>query len=128
MKEIKTFEFKGIVKKCICDYSNFKAYAVEIDETKYPDIKLNKYQNVSVIGDFQSLIIDVEYRFKAIEEETKYGISYKAFIAERKIPTTIQEKEKFLKEIITKKQANTILAIYPDIVDKVMNNDLDDID
>ena len=123
MKEIKTFEFKGIVKKCICDYSNFKAYAVEIDETKYPDIKLNKYQNVSVIGDFQSLIIDVEYRFKAIEEETKYGISYKAFIAERKIPTTIQEKEKFLKEI-----ANTILAIYPDIVDKVMNNDLDDID
>ena len=90
--------FKGIVKKCICDYSNFKAYAVEVDETKYPDIKLNKYQNVSVIGDFQSLIIDVEYRFKAIEEETKYGISYKAFIAERKIPTTIQEKEKFLKE------------------------------
>lgn len=128
MKEIKTFEFKGIVKKCICDYSNFKAYAVEVDETKYPDIKLNKYQNVSVIGDFQSLIIDVEYRFKAIEEETKYGISYKAFIAERKIPTTIQEKEKFLKEIITKKQADTILAIYPDIVDKVMNNDLDDID
>lgn len=128
MKEIKTFEFKGIVKKCICDYSNFKAYAVEVDETKYPDIKLNKYQNVSVIGDFQPLIIDVEYRFKAIEEETKYGISYKAFIAERKIPTTIQEKEKFLKEIITKKQANTILAIYPDIVDKVMNNDLDDID
>lgn len=128
LKEIKTFEFKGIVKKCICDYSNFKAYAVEVDETKYPDIKLNKYQNVSVIGDFQPLIIDVEYRFKAIEEETKYGISYKAFIAERKIPTTIQEKEKFLKEIITKKQANTILAIYPDIVDKVMNNDLDDID
>lgn len=128
LKEIKTFEFKGIVKKCICDYSNFKAYAVEIDETKYPDIKLNKYQNVSVIGDFQPLIIDVEYRFKTIEEETKYGISYKAFIAERKIPTTIQEKEKFLKEIITKKQADTILAIYPDIVDKVMNNDLDDID
>lgn len=128
LKEIKTFEFKGIVKKCICDYSNFKAYAVEVDETKYPDIKLNKYRNVSVVGDFQPLIIDVEYRFKTIEEETKYGISYKAFIAERKIPTTIQEKEKFLKEIITKKQANTILAIYPDIVDKVMNNDLDDID
>lgn len=128
MKEIKTFEFKGIVKKCICDYSNFKAYAVEVDKTKYPDIKLNKYQNVSVIGDFQSLIIDVTYKFKAIEEETKYGISYKAFIAEREVPTTIQEKEKFLKEIISKKQADTLLAIYPNIVDKVMNNDLDDID
>ena len=128
MKEIKTFEFKGIVKKCVCDYPNFKAYAIDVDSVKYPDIKLNKYQNVSVIGDFQPLIIDITYKFKAIEEETKYGISYKAFIAEREVPTTIQEKEKFLKEIISKKQANTLLAIYPNIVDKVMNNDLDDID
>lgn len=128
MKEIKTFEFKGIVKKCVCDYPNFKAYAIDVDNMKYPDIKLNKYQNVSVIGDFQPLIIDVTYKFKAIEEETKYGISYKAFIAEREVPTTIQEKEKFLKEIISKKQADTLLAIYPNIVDKVMNNDLDDID
>ena len=97
MKEIKTFEFKGIVKKCVCDYPNFKAYAIDVDNMKYPDIKLNKYQNVSVIGDFQPLIIDVTYKFKAIEEETKYGISYKAFIAEREVPTTIQEKRKILK-------------------------------
>ena len=44
MKEIKTFEFKGIVKKCVCDYPNFKAYAIDVDNMKYPDIKLNKYQ------------------------------------------------------------------------------------
>ena len=111
LKEIKTFEFKGIVKKCICDYSNFKAYAVEIDETKYPDIKLNKYQNVSVIGDFQSLIIDVEYRFKAIEEETKYGISKRSFPAlDIKNLTVEQAGEIYYKNYYLSCRADTIVS------------------
>ena len=34
----------------------------------------------------------------------------------------------FLEEILTLKQTNTLYEIYPDIVDRVMNDRLEDID
>lgn len=46
----------------------------------------------------------------------------------REKPTTLDATKNFLYEILTPNQADTLLAVYPDIVDRVIHNRLDDID
>ncbi|NFO98312.1 exodeoxyribonuclease V subunit alpha [Clostridium botulinum] len=117
-------EFKGVIDRLIGSYNNnFKIYAVT-PTTNNKEIKYNKYGNVSISGDLPELTLGIEYSIKGIEN--KWG--YEVINIERDKPTTKTAIKKFLKEIITVKQAETLLFVYPDIIDKIINDDLDDVD
>ena len=124
----KIYKFKGKVVKCTYNTPDFKIYAVNVDKDKYSDIKQNKYQNVSILGELPDLIIDVEYEFTAEEQVNKYGTSYKIINVKRDLPTTVEGTYIFLSEILTENQAKVLIEVYPDIIQMVKNNDLDNID
>ena len=124
----KQYKFKGIIDKCVYNTPDFKIYGVIVDKNKYPELKQNKYGNVSVIGELSELTLNVEYEITAEEQINKYGTSYKAINIRRDVPTTIEETHIFLSEILTENQAKTLVENYPTIIQKVRNNDLDDID
>ena len=128
MSEVKQFKFKGVVIRCTYNTPDYKIYAVEVNKKDYPDIKQNKYGNVSILGELSDLTLGVEYEITAEEQLNKYGVSYKVINIKRDIPTTIEGTYSFLSEILTFNQAQTLVEHYPDIIQKVKDNNLDDID
>lgn len=121
-----TFRAKPV--RCVYDSGNFKVYGCEIDKNKYPDVKMNVYRNVSICGDLPNLAIGTEYEISAKEEDGKYGTSYRVQYIQRDVPETKDGIFAFLQEILTQKQATVVYSVYPDIIDRVRNNRLDDID
>ena len=128
MSEQKKYEFKGVIVRCTYDTPDYKIYAIDVDRNDYPDIKHNKYGNVSILGEIAELTLGVEYEITAEEQTNKYGTSYKVINIRRDMPTTVEDTYLFLSEILTENQANVIIEHYPDIIQKVKNNDLADID
>lgn len=124
----KQYKFKGVVVRCTYNTPDFKIYALDVDKERYPDVKQNKYKNVSILGELPDLITDVEYEIIAEEQLSKYGTSYKVINIRRDLPTTIEDTYTFLSEILTENQAKTLVENYPDILQKVKNDDLKDID
>lgn len=120
--------FEGVVVNCIYNSESFKVYAVDVDKEKYPTIKLTKYCNATISGNLHELGVGVKYNITAIEEKGKYGYGYKVVNIKRDKPSTTLDIKIFLSEILTQKQADVLYDAYPDIVDKVINNDIDDID
>nr|DAR55667.1 MAG TPA: ATP dependent DNA helicase [Caudoviricetes sp.] len=121
-------EFKGTVVKCVYSSPNFKTYALDVDDVSYPNIKHNKFDNVSLIGDLSDLVIGIEYDVVATEEQTKYGISYRAVNVRRDMPTRRSDIKAFLQEILTIKQAEVLYENYPDIIDIVIEGKDDIVD
>ena len=124
----KKFKFKGTIERCVYNSQDFKIYAVSTDKDKYPYLKKNKYGNVSVLGELSELIINVEYEFTAVEQESKYGVSYKVLNIRRDLPTTAEETYIFLSEILTENQAKTLVENYPNIIQMVKDDNLSSID
>ena len=106
----------------------FKIYGCSVNSFDYPDIHIGKYGTCSIKGNFQELNLGVEYMVKAKEVSDKYGIGYNVININRDKPRTLAETRTFLYEILTENQADTLLSVYPDIVDRIMNNRLEDID
>ena len=121
-------EFKGTVVKCVYSSPNFKTYALDVDKEKHPNIKHNKFNNVSLIGDLSDLTINLEYDIVATEEQTKYGVSYRAINVHRDMPTSATGTKAFLEEVLTHNQAETLYANYPNILDLVMQGKDDVVD
>lgn len=128
MNEQKQFKFKGVVVRCTYNTPDYKIYAVDINRLDYPDIKINKYNNVSILGELSDLTLGVEYEITAEEQTNKYGTSYKVINIRRDIPTTAEGTYIFLSEILTENQAKVLVENHPDIIQKVKDNDLADID
>ena len=128
MSEQKLYKFNGKVNRCILHNESFKCYAVDVDTKKFPEIQLNRYKNCTIVGDLPDLVEDVEYEITATEKESKYGLSYQVVNIRRDIPTTLEETHLFLSEILTENQARTICNAYPNILDIIKNNKLDEID
>lgn len=124
-KEVK---FKCSVVRKTYDGGDFKIYAVDVDKNKYPDIKFTKYGNVTLTGEMHELGVGSNYEVSAIEQLSKYGYGYKVTNIKRDRPTNAEETYVFLREILTENQADVLCKVYPDIVDRVINNRLDDID
>lgn len=124
-KEVK---FKCSVVRKTYDGGDFKIYAVDVDKNKYPDIKLTKYGNVTLTGEIHELGIGSNYEVAAVEQLSKYGYGYKVTNIKRDRPTSAEETYIFLREILTENQADVLCEVYPDIVDRVINNRLEDID
>ena len=128
MSEVKQYKFKGIIERCIYNTPDFKIYAVAVDKRQYPELKQNKYNNISITGELSNLTLGVEYEITAEEQVNKYGTSYKVINLKRDIPTTAEGTLLFLSEILTYNQAKVLVENYPTIIQKVKDNDLDDID
>jgi len=121
-------EFECTPRVCICNRENFKIYGAIVDSTKYPNIKLNKYDNVTILGNVHDLGLDISYNVKAELQNGAYGAQYKILNIKRDRPQTLDDSRLFLSELLTPTQVDSILNAYPDIVDRVTNDRLDDID
>ena len=128
MNEQKQHKFKGVVIKCTYNTPDYKIYAMDVSKIDYPDIKQNKYNNVSILGELSDLTLGVEYEITAEEQTNKYGTSYKVVNIRRDVPTTTEGTYLFLSEILTDNQARVLIESYPNIIQKVKDNDLADID
>ncbi len=106
----------------------FKIYGCSVNSYEYPDIKIGKYNTCTIKGNFQELNLGIEYTVKAKEVSDKYGVGYEVVNIRREKPTTEASTRTFLYEILTYHQTETLLSVYPDIVDRIMNDNLDDID
>ncbi len=124
----KEYKFIGKIQKCVYSLSDFKVYAVDVNTIEYPEIQLNKYHNCSISGDLPELLTGIKYEITATQQETKYGIGYKVINIRREVPKNLYDMKVFLNEILSQKQVETLWSEYPDIVERVKNNRLDDID
>lgn len=108
MKETKnTVEFEGRVEKCIYNKSDsdWAIYAMNVDPEKYPNIKQNKYENVSICGEIADLSLSRPYVITAVEQDSKYGPTYKVQKMHIIKPKTGEEVYTFLREVLTENQA-----------------------
>lgn len=121
-------EFECTIEKEVYNSPDYKIYGAIIDEFKYPNIEVNNYGNITIVGNFHKLTEGITYKVKAIEGISKYGKQYQVLNIKRDVPTNKEETAKFLYEILTENQAHTLLEVYPDIVNKIIDNNLDDID
>lgn len=124
----KQYEFAGKVVKKVYGSSDFQVYALDVDLQKYPDIKGNNYNNVSICGEMPELTIGAVYNIIATETFSRYGASYKIVHINRERPKSKEDVKLFLQEVLTEKQADALYNAYPNIIDKIKNNDVDDID
>ena len=106
----------------------YKIYGCSVNSFEYPNIQVSKYNTATIKGNVQELNLGVEYTVKAKEISDKYGVGYEVINIKREKPTTLAATRNFLYEILTPNQTDTLLEAYPDIVDRIMNNRLDDID
>lgn len=125
----KELKFKGTVLRNRYNSDDFKIYVVDVNKKVYKDIEGNKNKEYIIVGNMPSLIPDIEYDIVATPEINKtFGIQYKVKSIRRDKPTDYNSSKNFLMEILTEAQANVLLEVYPNIVDKIVKNDLDDID
>lgn len=122
------YEFVGRLSRIVFDSESYKVYGMYVDSLKYPNIKQNKYNNVTITGELPELDYSQSYEITAYEEQGKYGVSYRVINIRCDIPRSEMEMQTFLSEILTANQASVLYNVYPDIVDRVRNNQLDDID
>lgn len=121
-------EFKCTPERQVFNSDEFKIYGCSVNSFEYPDIQVSKYNTATIKGNFQELNLGVEYMVKAKEVSDKYGVGYNIININREKPKTLAETRTFLYEILTENQADTLLSVYPDIVDRIMSNRLEDID
>lgn len=124
----KIVDFKCVPERALLNSEEFKIYGCSVNSFEYPEIHISKYGTASIKGNFQELNLGIEYTVKAREISDKYGVGYEVINIKREKPTTQASTRAFLREILTENQTNVLLSVYPDIVDRVMNNRLDDID
>lgn len=82
---------------------------------------------MSISGDLPLLTPGNEYEITAIESISKYGICYKVKNIKNLTNNTF-DSYSFLLSILTEKQATILYSEYPDVVDRVKENRLSDID
>ena len=128
MVKEKEYKFSGNVERCVYNSEDFKVYALNVDKNEYPDIEHNKFGNVSISGELSDLTIGVRYDVIGTKSMSKYGVGYKVLNIKRDLPTTSEETYLFLREFLTHNQAKVLYDNYPDIVQRVKENRLDDID
>ena len=124
----KEVTFKGVIYKKVYDSPDFKVYAVDFNSIEYPDVQKNSHGNASIIGELPDISLGVEYEITAKPESGKYGVSYRVINIKRDLPKSGEDVFNFLNEILTFNQASTIYENYPDIIDRVKEDRLDDID
>ena len=132
MANAKIVEFTATIVRKIWEdeASSFRIYATDIadDVILKLGLKRGKYGDVVISGILHELGLGLDYQIKAEEVSGKNGYSYKVVNISRNRPKNALDMYLFLKEIITPEQAKTMWDAYPDIVQRVIDDRLDDID
>ena len=124
-------EFTCYPLMCVFNRENFKIYAVDAELKDMPELKPNKYGNYTLIGNFHELEFGAPYKVKAKEEKSKngYGYQYQVIHIKREKPLDESATRRFLSAILnSQEQVDELMNNYPDIIDRVINNQLEDID
>lgn len=117
-------------------YSSDSSYGVFVFHTKddipeYDEIPISPFDSVEnykdkkmsiLAGNMQQLYIGAEYEVTAILD---YNAKYKSYQYKPKIitsvtPKTEDQQKKFLQSIVTEKQAETLVEMYPNIVEDII--------
>lgn len=132
MANVKTVEFTATIVRMIWgdDDSGFRIYATDVEPSTISKIglKRSKYGNVVISGILHELGEGLDYLIKAEETMSKNGYSYKVINISRNRPQNAEDMYLFLKEILTPDQAKVMWKAYPDLVQRVIEDRLDDID
>ena len=124
----KIIEFKCVPERLVYNSTDFKIYGVSVNSFEYPDVQIGKYGTATIKGNISELNLGIDYIVKAKEVSDSHGVGYNVINIKREKPTTLAATRNFLYEILTPNQTDVLLEAYPDIVDRIMNNRLDDID
>lgn len=124
----KIIEFKCVPERLVYNSADFKIYGVSVNSFEYPDVQISKYNTATIKGNISELNLGTDYIVKAKEVSDSHGVGYDVINIKREKPTTLAATRNFLYEILTPNQTDVLLEAYPDIVDRIMNNRLDDID
>lgn len=125
----KEVEFRATIINNRYNSEEYKIYVADVNNKIYPNIQSNKNNEFVLVGNMPNLVPNIEYDISAsIEINKNYGIQYKVKNIRRDKPTDLDSAKSFLEEVLTEKQAKVLLSEYPNIIDKVVKNDLSDID
>ena len=69
----KQYKFKGVVIRCTYNTPDYKIYAMEVSKRDYPEIKQNKYNNVSILGELSDLTLGVDKVTSTTSKYTQTG-------------------------------------------------------
>ena len=121
--------FKGTVKRAFSEKPTFKCYSVTVDEIMNGAIiKHPVYNNVTIKGDFQELVIDSQYEIEVVYQgENSWGHQYQVIRCTLPKPTTPKQVQAFLSEFISTKRAEEIVKVYPNIIDLVLKGETIDV-
>lgn len=132
MANAKIVEFTGTVVRQIWGdaSSGYRIFATDVkpDEISRLGLKRTQYGNIAIQGNLHELGEGLDYQIKAEEVNGKNGYSYKVINISRNRPKSAEDMYLFLKEILTPDQAKVMYETYPDIVQRVIDGNLDDID
>ena len=122
-----------IIFKCIPTRKSFgnneNEYKMYTCKSKDKNVKYNSYDSITIKGNIYELPIGVEHKVTAEEDfSSQYKYSYKIKSIEREIPNDARSTRMFLNEILTSNQVDVLMDVYPDIVDRVMEDRLEDVD
>ena len=124
----KELKFSGIIKNKIFDSGEFKIYSVDVNTEEFPDVKINSFNDVTILGNLHDLVLDMPYNIIGVEERSKYGFAYRVKNIKVK-----NDDEKyggtyaFLRSVLTFNQANELYEKYPNIIDLVIKGQADDV-
>ncbi|MBY6838668.1 AAA family ATPase [Clostridium botulinum] len=128
-KENNLINFVCTIKNETFSSETFKIYSVDVDEKIYKNIKHNKRDSVSIVGNIPSLIPNLVYKIDAeLDINSKFGYQYKVKKIKQDKPTGYEASFSFLKEITSETNAKTLLEVYPNIIDKIIKDNLNDLD
>lgn len=119
-------KFKAKLETVVFVGEKFKIYGMKVDRRKPENslLKFNKYGNVTIVGDLPEFEYDIEYDIEGTEKyNSSFGYQYQVTSIRRDKPTSYGESMKFLEEVTTTRQAKILLDAYPDIVDRIINNE-----
>lgn len=124
----KNIEFKCKIEWCKYNAPEYKVYSVNVDKEQYPDVQLNSNGYATITGNIHELGIGQLYEVSAVEEMNKYGYSYKVNNIRKDKLRSEEDMYAFLQEILTLEQASELWKYYPDIVERIVSNNVEDID
>ena len=132
MANVKIVEFTATIERTIWEdeSASYRIYATNVDPVEIAklNLKRTKYGNVAIQGTLHELGEGLDYQIKAEEVVGKNGYSYKVINISRNRPKNAEDMYLFLKEIITPDQAKVMWEAYPDLVQRVIEDRLEDID
>lgn len=122
-------EFKCTMLKERFNSDNYKIYVVDINKEVYPNVKGNKKDEIVLVGNIPNLLPNLEYNVQCyIEINKNWGLQYSVKSIRQDKATDLESSRKFLNAIINPNYVDILLEVYPNIIDKIIKNDLEDVD